>query len=118
MGVFEEQLEKVPQDQRDAARAACETPEANRTDEQKQLLIDFQLNVTLENVAEIDRQAAQELKRLENQFKTQQQRRGFLQAIQESGGPISTVLFVLSPVVWLHFLGSQRRRGHAPNVAA
>ncbi len=31
---------------------------------------------------------------------------------------LSTVLFVLSPVVWLHFLGSQRRRGHAPNVAA
>ncbi|MFC3552525.1 hypothetical protein ACFOLC_16110 [Lysobacter cavernae] len=30
----------------------------------------------------------------------------------------NVVLFVSSPVVWLHFVGSQRRQRRAPNVAA
>ena len=92
--VLDEQLEKVPENRREAARAAHETLETERTQEQKQLLIDFKLNVKLDNVTEIDRTAVQELKRLENQYKAQQKQQGFLKAIQESGRPTRTVLFV------------------------
>jgi hypothetical protein len=89
----EDQLKKLPQEKRETAREAFETPKAARSEEQQQLLVDSKLNITLENVEEFDRRAAQELKRLANRRKAQQQRLGFLQAIQEKA-MARTFLFV------------------------
>lgn len=92
--VLEKQIEKVPEANRDAARAAVKTEEGERTGEQKKLIADHELDVTLENVTERDRSAKQELTKLENQQKAMRQRIGFLQSIREKGGRSLTTVFL------------------------
>jgi hypothetical protein len=90
--VVEQQLAKLSEDDRGAARTAYETPEAERTEEQKKLVIDAGLNITTENVQQFDRTAMMELNRLRQRLAPQQ--RGFIQAIRETGGPApKTFLF-------------------------
>ncbi|REK21432.1 MAG: DUF1553 domain-containing protein [Planctomycetota bacterium] len=60
---FEKELAKLPAEIQEAARAARETPEKERTEEQKQLLKEHpSLNVTAGSLYLYDRQAADELK--------------------------------------------------------
>ncbi|MEQ8790752.1 MAG: DUF1553 domain-containing protein [Pirellulaceae bacterium] len=89
--VAEQQLEKLPEDRREAAWAAFQTPEEVRTPEQRQLLVDSKLNITVENVREFDRQALMELNRLRGKFPAQQ--KGRIQAVNEASAAASTFLF-------------------------
>ncbi len=90
--VVEQQLRKLPENRRDAAREAFETPAADRTEEQRKLVTDSGLNITLENIAKFDRSAPQELKRLKTRFDAQ--RKGNINTIRELGGsPTKTFLF-------------------------
>jgi hypothetical protein len=96
--VVEQQVAKLSQDQQAAARAALDTPEAERTDEHKQLLIDAKLNVTANNIGDFDRNAAQELQRLRQLFAVRL--KGSLETIKEAGGniPRTFLLFRGNPL--------------------
>jgi hypothetical protein len=90
--VVDERLAKLPEERRAEAREAYDTPEAERTAAQKKLLLDSQLNITVDNVGQFDRLAPQELKRIRAKFIAQQ--KGFLQTISEAApNPPKTFLF-------------------------
>jgi mono/diheme cytochrome c family protein len=91
--VLEQQLAKLSADQRAAAQSASDTPEAERTDQQKQLLIDAKLNVTADNIGDFDRTAAQELQRLRQLFAVRL--KGSLETIKEAGGGVPRTFLLL-----------------------
>jgi hypothetical protein len=103
--VVDKQLAKLPEQARPAARAAFDTPESERTPEQKQLLIDSKLNVTVENLGQFDRLAPQELMRVRGRLAAQQ--RGFIQTIREAGGGV--------PRTYLFFRGNPKDPKHELN---
>ena len=103
--VLEAQLEKLPKASQSAALAALETPEAQRSEEQQQLLVDSKLNVTADNLEEFDRRAMQELRRLRAKSAAD----GFIQTIRESGGNV--------PKTYLFHRGNPQEPRHAVDPA-
>ncbi|MEX2027174.1 MAG: DUF1549 and DUF1553 domain-containing protein, partial [Pirellulaceae bacterium] len=96
--ILEEQLAKLPEDKREAAKAAREAKPKERTAEQKALLKQFpSVNVSAGSIELYDRKAANELKEEAKQVaevRARKPQEDFLSILSEIPGKIpSTVLF-------------------------
>lgn len=89
---FEKQLAELPEEIRDAARLAHDTPEKDRTDEQKALLKKHpSLNVTAGSLYLYDQKAADELKAMADdaqKIRAQKPKENFVRATVEPHGTI------------------------------
>jgi mono/diheme cytochrome c family protein len=100
--VVERQINMLAGERRAAVRAAYETPQDKRTPEQKQLVTDAGLDISVENVQKFDRTVTMELNRLRQKFAPLQQ--GFIQAIRETGSNV--------PRTFLFFRGNPKELRH------
>lgn len=87
---FEKELAKLPEELREPARAARDTPEKERTPEQKQLLKQYpSLNVSAGSLYLYDQKAADELKQLAdraNEIRSRKPAEEFVHALREVPG--------------------------------
>jgi Protein of unknown function (DUF1549)/Protein of unknown function (DUF1553)/Planctomycete cytochrome C len=90
---FEKEVEKLAENNRDAARVARKTPPDKRTDEQKQLLKDNpSLNVSAGSLYLYDQKAADDLKRMADEAAKVRARKPveeFVRALTELPGKVS-----------------------------
>lgn len=96
--VFQEELAKVPETEREAAKNARETPAKKRTAEQKKLLRKYpSLNVSAGSLYLYDRKAADELKAMAEkaaEIRAKKPKEEFIRALTEvPGGIPETFLF-------------------------
>jgi mono/diheme cytochrome c family protein len=91
---FAKELEKLPEAVRDPARAARETPEARRTEDQNKLLREHpSLNISAGSLYLYDAKAADELKKLADQaadLRKQKPVEEFIRALTEVPGRVPT----------------------------
>lgn len=95
--VLDRELEKVPEDKRDAVRAAHLLPPAKRNPEQRSLLRDFpRLDFMVQNLPVYDRAAAAEVKTIADEaaaMRAMIEKEGFVQGMSETpGNPPPTFL--------------------------
>ncbi len=102
---LEKELEKHPAELRDKLREAFRTPDAKRTDEQKQLLKERpSVNITPGNLYQYDMAANDELKKLGQEIEAIRARKpveDFIAALTEPGGAV--------PVTHLFHRGDHRQ---------
>ena len=95
--VLDRELEKVPEDKRDALRAAHLLPPSKRNPEQQSLLRDYpRLDFTASNLPVYDRAAAAEVQKIADEaakLRATIEKEGFVQAMTETpGNPPPTFL--------------------------
>jgi mono/diheme cytochrome c family protein len=102
---LEKELQKFPEDQRPALKSAYETPEANRTPEQKKLLTDHpSVNITPGVLYQYNAEAAEMLKKFDariNEILAKRPPGDYVQALTEVPGQI--------PVTFVFHRGDYRQ---------